>query len=139
LLSFHLVAGVVLGALAGDFWEAVAGRRHPISAWSRRVAVAASLLTVAALAFATVTVRYPYQYDHLLNAQGGVLRRLQTFLTDHADPHWLEVATWAAIVLVGLPALARAAARAPLALAGIALAGLSVIAGRPASPEGPAN
>src|SRR5262249_58040037 len=57
----------------------------------------------------------------------------------HAGPHWREVATWAAIVLVGLPALARAAARAPLALAGIALAGLSVIAGRPASPEGHAN
>jgi arylsulfatase A-like enzyme len=102
LLGFHLVAGALLGFLAGRFWDSRwLGRR--LSARWRLGLVGVSLVVVAALAFSTVVVRYPFQYDHFLNARGGFLRSLQGALTSHANPALLELATWAAIGLLALP------------------------------------
>jgi arylsulfatase A-like enzyme len=66
-----------------------------------------SLVVVAGLAFSTVVVRYPFQYDHFLNARGGFLRWLQGALTTYADPGLLELATWVAIAILVLPWLGR--------------------------------
>src|SRR5262249_1035182 len=87
LLGFHAGAGGVLGALAGRFWDVVfrfGGRA--LSGRLRTALVAASLLVVAALAFSVIAIRYPFQYDHLLNAQGGRLRQLHSALTGHVSP-----------------------------------------------------
>src|SRR5262245_13169768 len=70
LLGFHVVVGALLGFLAGRFWDSV----WPRGRLSRRRHLAltgASLVVVASLAFLTVVVRYPFQYDHFLNARGG--------------------------------------------------------------------
>ncbi|PYM36465.1 MAG: hypothetical protein DME17_10035, partial [Candidatus Rokuibacteriota bacterium] len=81
--------------------------------------VAASLLAVAALAFATVVVRYPFLYDHLLNAEGGLPRRVQAFLTRWAAPGALEASLWALIGVLALPTLVRLALRRPVAGAAV--------------------
>lgn len=132
LLSFYATVGFGLGWLALGFWTTAfraAGRTL-----SRRlglVLVSGSLLGVAALAFATVVVRYPFQYDHLLNAQGGVLRRLQGFLTAHAEPTVLETCMWALVGLLALPTLMRAAVRRPVIAAVSVVAALGVVGWHP--------
>jgi len=69
------------------------------------------LLIVAALAFGVIAVRYPFQYDHLLNARDGVLRRLHDALTAHGSPTALTVALWGTITMLALPTLFRTMSR----------------------------
>jgi arylsulfatase A-like enzyme len=122
LLLFHVASGAILGALAGRCWDTLAQwRGWPPSRWWRSLGVVGVLLVVAGFAFGTVVVRYPYQYDHLLNANGGLPRRFQELLTAHAAPALLEGATWTVIALLVLPALARAAACRPKLSAAVAL------------------
>jgi arylsulfatase A-like enzyme len=136
LLAFHLAVGGALGALAARFWEEgfrLLGRR--LSRRLRWLLVSGSLLLIVALAFSTVVVRYPFQYDHLLNARGGLPRQIQQALTAHAHPDLLELATWGAIALLALPALARATRRRPVAAVAVVVAALGLAgwnASRPA-------
>src|SRR5512145_2418377 len=61
LLGFHVVAGALLGFLAGRFWDSVGrwlGGQH--SARHRLVLAGLSLVVVAGLALSTVVVRYPF-------------------------------------------------------------------------------
>jgi arylsulfatase A-like enzyme len=142
LLLFYAVTGFVLGWLAGRFWGTVVGAETVgRSRWVGRALVATSLLGIAALAFATVAVRYPFQYDHLLNAQGGVLRRLQAIL-GRAAPGGFEAGMWVLIGLLALPAIVRGVVRRPAAAAAVLVAALGVGAWRPSPPgagrnEGP--
>jgi len=123
LLAFYAATGFLLGWLAARFWAAVAGAQgRALPRWLELTLVAASLLAVAALAFATVVVRYPFLYDHLLNAEGGLPRRVQAFLTRWAAPGALEASLWALIGVLALPTLVRLALRRPVAGA-VALAG----------------
>jgi arylsulfatase A-like enzyme len=128
LLGFHAAAGGLLGFVAGRFWDAAYRRfRGRRLAWRLHIAlVGMSLAGVALLAFSTVAVRYPFQYDHLLNAQGGLLRSLQEALTSHADPDVLEASTWMTIALLALPSLLRAVRYRPTAAALIAVAVLGM-------------
>lgn len=127
LLLFHVATGAVLGILAGRFWSAafrLAGRTC-----SRRLGLllaAASLVTIAALAFATVAVRYPFQYEHLFNAHGGLPRRLQVFLTSHVPPGVLDASLWTLVGLLALPTILRAARRWPIVAVVAAATGLGV-------------
>jgi arylsulfatase A-like enzyme len=140
LFLFNVAAGFALGALAGRFWQAAfrrAGRRLPRPGeWGL---TALSLLTVALLAFATVAVRYPFQYDHLLNAQGGWPRRLQAALTGHVPPGALEAAMWALIALLALPTLARVTARRPVVAAALLIPALGAAVWHPAPSTAGAN
>src|SRR5687767_8590374 len=75
LIGFHVAAGAVLGFAAARFWQTVYGwRKRALAPRRRMVLVTASLSALAVLAFCTVAVRYPFQFDHLLNARGGALR-----------------------------------------------------------------
>jgi arylsulfatase A-like enzyme len=108
LLGFHVAVGALLGFLAGRFWDLVCRRLDcQLSPRRRTALVAVSLVVVAGLAFSTVVVRYPFQYDHFLNARRGFLRWVQSALTSHADPGLLELATWATIATLALPWLVR--------------------------------
>jgi arylsulfatase A-like enzyme len=127
LLLFHVVVGFGLGACAGGVWDRLRrarGRRArgPV----RDLQVVATVMAVAALAFATVAVRYPYQYDHLLNPGGGRRPWIGQALTATASPTVLEGALWAAIAAVVLPAVARGARRRPAI--GLALAVAAIVA-----------
>jgi arylsulfatase A-like enzyme len=134
LLGFHVAAGALLGFLAGRFWEAVyEWRGGQLSPRRRVVLTGTSLVVVAGLAFATVVVRYPFQYDHFLNARGGLLRWLQQALTSNANPAILELATWAAIVILALPWLVRVVRYRPAAAALLSIAVLGT-GGRTSSP-----
>lgn len=140
LLLFNVAAGFVLGWLAGGFWDEaarLAGRK--LSRPLRWLLVAASLFAVAALAFATLAARYPFQYDHLLNAQGGSLRRFQEFLTRHVPPAGLEAVMWGVIACLALPVLARAAARRPVAAAVLLVPALGVAVWHPSASTAGAN
>jgi hypothetical protein len=142
LVAFHLVVGFILGMLASEFWETVAGGGgRTLPRPLRALLVVGTLLGVAALAFATIAVRYPFQFDHLLNAQGGLPRRLQGLLTRHAHPDALEGAIWGVIAVLALPAVVRAVRRRPLgALAvviGLGVAGWNVPRTEPGRNEGP--
>src|SRR2546426_3711335 len=135
LLLFYVGAGFGLGWLAARFWdEAVRVTGRALSRLVQFLLVTVSLLAVAALAFATVAVRYPFQYDHLLNAQGGWLRRVQEVLTSRANPDVLEAAMWALIGLLALPTIVRAALRRPLPAAALLIPALAV-AGSHSSPS----
>src|SRR3989442_4953024 len=84
LLGFHAGVGFVFGLLAGGFWDAVFRLRgRVLDGRARSLFVAGSLLILAALAVRVLAVRYPFQYDHLLNAPDGGLRRLHDALTAH--------------------------------------------------------
>src|SRR5256885_1249425 len=121
--------------LAARFWDdAVRVTGRALSRLVQFLLVTVSLLAVAALAFATVAVRYPFQYDHLLNAQGGWLRRVQEVLTSRANPDVLEAAMWALIGLLALPTIVRAALRRPLPAAALLIPALAV-AGSHSSPS----
>jgi len=127
LLGFHVIAGGLLGFVAGRFWDAACrwlGCR--LSCCRRTFLVGMSLVVVTALAFATVVVRYPFQYDHLLNARDGLLRSLQQTLTSHADPDLLELATWAAIAILAWPLIVKATCYRPAAATLISLAVLGM-------------
>jgi len=135
LLLFYVGAGFALGWLAARFWDdAVRVTGRALSRLVQFLLVTVSLLAVAALAFATVAVRYPFQYDHLLNAQGGWLRRVQEVLTSRANPDVLEAAMWALIGLLALPTIVRAALRRPLPAAALLIPALAV-AGSHSSPS----
>jgi arylsulfatase A-like enzyme len=132
LLGFHVAAGALLGFLAGRFWDSfLSGRR--LSSRRRLGLVGGSLAVVAALAFSTVVVRYPFQYDHFLNARGGLPRWFQGVLTSYADPALLDLATWAAIAVLALPSLLRVVRYRPAfaALVAIAALGMGGPAGSP--------
>jgi len=143
LLLFHVAAGFAVGWSAGRFWDEVRGRGGRAHAgWRRLAFVGGSLVAVAALAFTRTVVRYPFQYDHLLNAQGGSLRRLEQFLTSHLHPDLLDLSMGALIGCLALPAVVRAARRRPLAAATLVGAALGVAAWRSPAPaagfnEGP--
>jgi arylsulfatase A-like enzyme len=128
LAAFHVGVGFTLGLLTGAAWDRLCRRlgRRP-SPCTHVVAVAAWLVLIAGLAFATVVTRYPFQYDRLLHRRGGVAQRVQTMLTGHAHPGILELATWGAIAAVVLPPLLRAVTRRP-ALVGLGLIAASVVA-----------
>src|SRR5215470_8153851 len=112
LLGFHAVVGGALGLLAGGFWDSVFRRRgRELDERTRALLVAGSLLIVSVLAFGVIAVRYPFQYDHLLNAQGGVLRRLHGTLTASVSPTALTGALWGAIIALTLPTLLRLMSR----------------------------
>ena len=114
LLGFHAASGALLGFAAGRFWQAVYGwRTRPLSSLRQAALVTASLSAVALLAFCTVAVRYPFQFDHLLNARGGLLRRAQSALTAHVDPGLCAALTWIAIAVLATPLLVRAVRRHP--------------------------
>ena len=143
LLGFHAVVGGVLGLLAGRFWDAVF-RLHGrvLDGRLRSLLAAGSLLMVAVLAFGVIAIRYPFQYDHLLNAQGGMLRRLHGALTSRVSPAALDVALWGTITMLALPTLARAAWwRQPIALllllGALGLGGGRVPSHAPGGNEGP--
>jgi arylsulfatase A-like enzyme len=128
LLGFHLAAGALLGFAAGRFWQTVYGwRKRALSPRRRTALVTASLSTIALLAFCTVAVRYPFQFDHLLNARGGLLRRAQSALTAHVDPALCAAVMWIVIAAFATPVLRRAVrqrrAMAPLCVAGVGIAG----------------
>ena len=143
LLGFHTVVGGLLGFLAGGFWEAVfrvGGRR--LDGRVHALLVAGSLLIVVALAFGLIAVRYPFQYDHLLNAQGGVLRRLHGTLTASVSPTALTGALWGAIIALTLPTLLRLMSRrwaiaALLVLGVVGLGASRVPSVAPGRNEGP--
>jgi arylsulfatase A-like enzyme len=143
LLGFHAGVGFVFGLLAGGFWDAVFRLRgRVLDGRARSLFVAGSLLLVAALAFGVIAVRYPFQYDHLLNAQDGVLRRLHDGLTSHVSPTALTVALWGTITLLALPALVRTMSRswaiASLLLLGVvSLGAWRVPSAAPGSNAGP--
>jgi arylsulfatase A-like enzyme len=128
LLAFHLAAGFVLGVLADRFWRAVGAR----GGWAltprvRWVLVTGCLLVIAALAFATVVVRYPFQYDHILNANGGPPRRIQEVLTRRVSPGQLDLVLWAVMSLLAVPTLLGTVRRRPVVAAILATAtGLGV-------------
>ncbi len=129
LLAFHVVVGFALGMLARRAWDDLCrlARRRP-SPRARLIAVGALLLAIAALSFATVVVKYPFQYDRLLNRRGGPARAIQAMLTGRADPTVLELITWGAIAALGIPVLLRAVARRPAAAAvGLGLIAIGVV------------
>src|SRR3989442_1806361 len=112
LLGFHAGVGFVFGLLAGGFWDAVFRLRgRVLDGRARSLIVAGSLLIVAAMAFGVIAVRYPFQYDHLLNARDGVIRRLHDALTAHVSPTALTVALWGTITMLALPTLFRTMSR----------------------------
>ncbi len=140
LLGFHVAAGALLGFLAGCFWDKadrwLGGRLSPRR---RIVLTGTALVVVAGLAFSTVVVRYPFQYDHFLNARGGLLRWLQQALTSHANPEILELATWAAILILALPWLVRVIRYRPAATALVSIAVLGMGGPRSSLPMEGAN
>ena len=143
LFGFHAVVGGVLGFLAGEFWDAVFRLRgRVLDRRLRSLLAAGSLLIVAALAFGVIAIRYPFQYDHLLNAQGGLLRRVHGVLTARVSPTALSVALWGTITMLALPTLARAVwRRRPIAfvllLGGVGLGAWEVPSAAPGSNQGP--
>ena len=128
LLGFHAAVGALLGFAAARFWQAVSERRgRPLSRARAAALVTASLSTVCALAFCAVAVRYPFQLDHLLNARGGLLRRVQSALTAHVDPDVCAALMWMAVAVLAAPLVVGAARRrramAPLCVVGVGVAG----------------
>lgn len=137
LIVFHVAVGGAIGFLAAVSWRAVfRAFGRPLTRGLRGMLVVGSLLAIAGLAFCTTAARYPFQHDHLLNAQGGLPRRLQQILTSQADPDMLETATWIAIALLTAPALVRAASRRPAIVVTVAVAALGIAAsqGPPPAP-----
>lgn len=142
LLGFHAAAGALLGFAAGRFWQAVyTWRERPLGSWRQAALVTASLSGVALLAFCTVAARYPFQFDHLLNARGGVLRRAQSALTAHIDPALCAAVTWTAIAVLATPVLVsvvrRRRAMAPLCVVGVGIAGWMGAGPAPGPNAGP--
>ncbi len=143
LLGFHAGVGFVFGLLAGGFWDAVFRLRgRVLDGRARSLLVAGSLLIVAALAFGVIAVRYPFQYDHLLNARDGVLRRLHDALTAHVSPTALTVALWGTITMLALPTLFRTMSRrwaiaSLLVLGVLGLGAWRVPSAAPGSNDGP--
>jgi arylsulfatase A-like enzyme len=139
LLAFHAAAGFTLGLLAGRAADDLGWLlRRPASSGARSIAAGGLLLAIAALAFATVIARYPFQYDRLLHRRGGAARHLQTMVTRYADPDALQLVLWSSIAVLGLPVLLRAVLRHPAAVAvGGGLLVVGAAAGdRSATPAG---
>jgi arylsulfatase A-like enzyme len=138
LLAFHVAAGFTLGLLAGQACDDLCRLVHrPVTRRARLVGVALLLVAVAALAFATVVARYPFQYDRLLYRRGGAARHVQTLLTGYADPDLLQAIMWGSITALGLPVLLRGVVRHPAALAvGVGLIALGAIDGSRSATSG---
>ncbi len=142
LLGFHAAVGALLGFAAGRFWQAVYGwRGRPLSTFRHAALVTASLSSVALLAFCTVAIRYPFQFDHLLNARAGLLRRAHGLLTAHVDPALCAALTWIAIAVLATPLVVRTVRQrrtmAPLCVVIVGIVGWMGTGAPPGANAGP--